>query len=90
VSLLQEFELWKDSLTEDQQKDATSFFNVIKRHSEFGLGSPLSNDTVDITNHMVGSAHDLYFVPFSQEYNPFLKRAAELLLKAGDMTSSPR
>jgi hypothetical protein len=90
VSLLQEFELWKGSLTEDQQKEATSFFNVIKRHSEFGLGSPLSNDTVDITNHMVGSAHDLYFVPFSQEYNPFLKRAAELLLKAGDMTSSPR
>nr|POE77021.1 nudix hydrolase 3 [Quercus suber] len=51
-----EFELWKDSLTKDKQ-DATGFFNVIKRHSEF-------------------------------EYNPFLKKAAELLCKAGDLTSS--
>ncbi|XP_062157192.1 nudix hydrolase 3 [Alnus glutinosa] len=84
-----EFELWKGSLTENQQKDATGFFNVIKRHSEFGLESPLSNDTVDKTNRMVSSTHDLYFVPFCQEYNPFLKRAAELLHKAGDLTSSP-
>ncbi|KAL0010940.1 hypothetical protein SO802_006048 [Lithocarpus litseifolius] len=82
-----EFELWKDSLTKDKQ-DATGFFNVIKRHSEFGLESFLSNDTADVTNPFVDSTHDLCIVPFSQEYNPFLKKAAELLCKAGDLTSS--
>ncbi|XP_050286851.1 nudix hydrolase 3 isoform X2 [Quercus robur] len=82
-----EFELWKDSLTKDKQ-DATGFFNVIKRHSEFGLESFLSNDTADVTNRFVDSTHDLCIVPFSQEYNPFLKKAAELLCKAGDLTSS--
>nr|XP_023905310.1 nudix hydrolase 3-like isoform X2 [Quercus suber] len=82
-----EFELWKDSLTKDKQ-DATGFFNVIKRHSEFGLESFLSNDTADVTNRFVDSTHDLCIVPFSQEYNPFLKNAAELLCKAGDLTSS--
>ncbi|XP_065634208.1 nudix hydrolase 3 [Quercus suber] len=82
-----EFELWKDSLTKDKQ-DATGFFNVIKRHSEFGLESFLSNDTAEVTNRFVDSTHDLCIVPFSQEYNPFLKKAAELLCKAGDLTSS--
>ncbi|XP_075666327.1 nudix hydrolase 3 isoform X2 [Castanea sativa] len=82
-----EFELWKDSLTKDKQ-DATGFFNVIKRHSEFGLELFLSNDRADVTNHFVDSTHDLCIVPFSQEYNPFLKKAAELLCKAGDLTSS--
>lgn len=89
VSLVQEFELWKDSLTKDKQ-DATGFFNVIKRPSEFGLESFLSNDTADVTNRIVDSTHDLCIVPFSQEYNPFLKKAAELLCKAGDLTSSSR
>ncbi|KAG2723283.1 hypothetical protein I3760_02G163500 [Carya illinoinensis] len=83
-----EFELWKSSLTADQQKDATGFFNIIKRHSEFGLESSLSRDTANITQHLVGSTHDLYIVPFPQEYNPYLKKASELLQKAGDITSS--
>lgn len=82
-----EFQLWKDSLTKDKE-DATGFFNVIKRHSEFVLESSLSKDSDDVTNHSVDSTHDLYIVPFSQEYNPFLKKAAELLHKAGDLTSS--
>ncbi|GMY38504.1 nudix hydrolase 3 [Fagus crenata] len=82
-----EFQLWKDSLTKDKE-DATGFFNVIKRHSEFVLESSLSKDSADVTNRSVDSTHDLYIVPFSQEYNPFLKKAAELLHKAGDLTSS--
>ena len=39
ASVLQEFEIWKDSLDEDQQKEATGFFSVIKRHSDFCLDS---------------------------------------------------
>lgn len=37
--ILQEFELWKDSLEKHEQKEATGFFSVIKRHSEFILDS---------------------------------------------------
>lgn len=86
---MQEFELWKRSLSEDQQQDATGFFNVIKRCSELTLDSPC-NSTVGDANHMASSAHDLYIIPFSKEYNSFLTKAAELLHKAGDLSSSPR
>lgn len=82
--------MWKSSLTEKQQEDATSFFTVIKRRSEFNLDSSLSGHIVDATNHSVGSIYDLYSVPYSEEYNSYLTRASELLHKAGDMASSPR
>ncbi|KAL5825376.1 hypothetical protein ACOSQ3_021439 [Xanthoceras sorbifolium] len=84
-----EFELWKGSLTGNQQEDATSFFTVIKRRSEFSLDCSLCDHTLDGTNNSVGSIHDLYSVPYSKEYNMYLKRAAELLHKAGDLASSP-
>lgn len=84
-----EFELWKSSLTEKQLEDATSFFTVIKRRSELSLDCSLSGRVVDATNHSVGSIYDLYSVPYSEEYNSYLTRAAELLHKAGDMASSP-
>ncbi|XP_054783674.1 nudix hydrolase 3-like isoform X2 [Prosopis cineraria] len=77
-----EFELWKDSLEKDQQTEAISFFSVIKRHSEFLLDS-------NTTDNKVGAAHDLYIVPYSQEYKSLLAKAAELLHKAGNITSSP-
>lgn len=84
--MLQEFESWKDSLKADEMRDATGFFNVIKRHSECMLeASPLSDTPAGTT-----LAHDLYIVPYSQEYKPFLEKAAELLHKAADMTDSPR
>ncbi|KAA8540570.1 hypothetical protein F0562_024511 [Nyssa sinensis] len=84
-----EFELWKDSLIGDKQQDATGFFTVIKRLSEFSLDTSLSNNTASSTNNLVGFAHDLFSIPYSQEYKPFLAKAAELLHKAGDLTSSP-
>ncbi|XP_004303220.1 PREDICTED: nudix hydrolase 3 [Fragaria vesca subsp. vesca] len=84
-----EFEMWKSSLTVDQQEDATGFFNVIKRHSESSLGSTVNCNTGGSKDHSVGLIPDLYTVPFSQEYNTFLTRAAELLHKAGDLASSP-
>ncbi|KAI9084547.1 hypothetical protein K1719_033535 [Acacia pycnantha] len=77
-----EFELWKDSLGKDQQTEATGFFSVIKRHSEFLLDS-------NTTENKAGSAHDLYIVPYSQEYKSLLAKAAELLHKAGNITDSP-
>ncbi|XP_048432699.1 LOW QUALITY PROTEIN: nudix hydrolase 3 [Pyrus x bretschneideri] len=84
-----EFELWKKSLTEDQKQAATSFFTVIKRQSESSLDSSLYGSTDGSTKHSVTSTHDLYSVPFSQEYNAFLTQAADLLHKAGDLASSP-
>lgn len=82
--------MWKSSLTVEQQEDATGFFNVIKRHSESSLDSTLDGNTVGSKDHSAGSIPDLYTIPFSQEYNTFLARAAELLHKAGDLASSPR
>ncbi|KAM2079420.1 hypothetical protein ACFX1R_026932 [Malus domestica] len=84
-----EFELWKKSLTEDQKQAATSFFTVTKRQSELSLDSSLYGCTDESTSHSVTSTHDLYSVPFSQEYNAFLTQAAELLHKAGELASSP-
>ncbi|PSR89376.1 Nudix hydrolase [Actinidia chinensis var. chinensis] len=84
-----EFELWKESLTGDEKQDATGFFNVIKRHSETDLDTFLSDNTTGVRDHPVGFGHDLYTVPYSQEYKYFLGKAAELLHKAGDLTSSP-
>ncbi|XP_068336191.1 nudix hydrolase 3-like isoform X2 [Pyrus communis] len=84
-----EFELWKKSLTEDQKQAATSFFTVIKRQSESSLDSSLYGSTDGSIKHSVTSTHDLYSVPFSQEYNAFLTQAADLVHKAGDLASSP-
>ena len=61
-------------LSENEKQEATGFFNVIKRH----------NDTHS------NSTSDLSIVPYSQEYSAYLAKAAELLRKAGDLTSSPR
>ncbi|KAL3500165.1 hypothetical protein ACH5RR_039258 [Cinchona calisaya] len=80
-----EFELWKSSLSEDQKKEAISFFNVIKRRSEIVLDKTESHDAVVSTN----DAHDLYTVPYSVEYKSVLGKAANLLHKAGDLAGSP-
>ncbi|PIN12548.1 Isopentenyl-diphosphate Delta-isomerase [Handroanthus impetiginosus] len=79
-----EFELWKNSLPEDKRKEATGFFNVIKRKSERILDELQSPTTPSSTS----DAHDLYIVPYSVEYNAFLTKASDLLHKAGDLTSS--
>ncbi|XP_023547744.1 nudix hydrolase 3 [Cucurbita pepo subsp. pepo] len=84
-----EFKQWKDSLTEDQQDVVAGFFSVIRRHSESNLDLSICSRGLDSTNPSEGSIYDLYNVPFSQEYSSFLSKAAELLHKAGDITSSP-
>lgn len=76
-----EFNIWNNSLGKDQQKEASSFFTVIKRHSEYILDSGLLNDKV-------GSSKELYTVPYSQEYKSLLTKAADLLHKAGDISDS--
>lgn len=82
--------MWKNSLSEDQQRAATGYFNVIHRHSEseMDICTAASTDHVVTTNS--SNQHDLYMVPFSQEYRPFLTKAAELLQKAGELSDSPR
>ncbi|KAI3929753.1 hypothetical protein MKX01_025921 [Papaver californicum] len=84
-----EFELWKNSLSDSQQKDATGFFNVIKRHSESSFADSLPENTHGSSNQVSAFSNDLHIVPFCQEYNPFLMKAAELLRKAGDLTDCP-
>ncbi|KAI3973381.1 hypothetical protein MKW92_045130 [Papaver armeniacum] len=85
-----EFELWKRSLSDNQQKDATGFFNVIKRHSESDFADSLPENSRGSSYQVSASSNDdLHIVPFSQEYNPFLMKAAELLRKAGDLTDCP-
>nr|GME00100.1 Nudix hydrolase 3 [Ipomoea batatas] len=78
-----EFSLWRDGLPEDQKKEAMGFFNVIKRHSESEMDIPISQNT-----STPNSSHDLYIVPYCQEYNSLLSEAAKLLHEAGDLTSS--
>ncbi|KAL0407952.1 UNVERIFIED_CONTAM: Nudix hydrolase 3 [Sesamum radiatum] len=79
-----EFELWKNSLPEDKKKEATGFFNVIKRKGERILDELLSPAQQSGNS----DAHDLYIVPYSEEYKAFLTKASDLLHKAGDLTSS--
>nr|DAD45461.1 TPA_asm: hypothetical protein HUJ06_003691 [Nelumbo nucifera] len=81
-----EFELWKSNLSEEQQEVATGFFNVIRRHSESNLDSSSLYGTFGSTNQVKVPIHDLFIVPFSHEYKPFLVKASELLTKAGDIT----
>ncbi|KAF8103087.1 hypothetical protein N665_0188s0045 [Sinapis alba] len=70
-----EFNLWLSSLTEEQKNAATGFFSIIKRRSEANLDASQSNS-------------DLYSVPYSEIYRPFLTKASELLHKAGDLATS--
>lgn len=84
-----EFELWKDSLNGDGLKAATGYFDVIKRRSESILDKFGFCCTHDGCDQVVESIHDLYSLPFSHEYKPFLTKAAELLNKAADLTDTP-
>lgn len=86
----QEFDLWKSSLSKDEKEEATGFFNVIKRRSQFCLDEALSIASDESNNNKDKPVHDLFIVPYSQEYRALLTKAAELLHKAGNSTSSPR
>ncbi|KAL6012219.1 Nudix hydrolase 3 [Asimina triloba] len=84
-----EFASWESSLSQDQQKDAMGYFSVIRRHCESGMDcfhSP-GTDTASKTDSSI--SHDLYLIPYSEEYRNFLTEAAELLHKAGELSDSP-
>lgn len=85
---LQEFTLWLNGLTEEQKHAATGFFSVIKRRSEANLDA--SDHLASSTKKLPDSNSDLYSIPYSEIYRPFLKKASEFLQKAGDLVSSPR
>lgn len=82
--------MWKNSLSEDQQRAATGYFNVVHRHSESAMDICTAANTDHVVTTKSSNQHDLYMVPFSQEYRPFLTKAAELLQKAGELSDSPR
>lgn len=90
----QEFETWKASLTESEQKAATGFFSVIKRHDDSDLDWSVSIKASDAIKHSVSTkpskSHDLFVVPYSLEYSEFLTKAAELLQRAAQRTDSSR
>ncbi|XP_078157802.1 nudix hydrolase 3-like isoform X2 [Carex rostrata] len=77
-----EFELWKNSLSDAEQKEAIGFFSVIRRH-DVDLSS-LSN-----TNGLgLKDPDDLFLVPFSVEYESSLKKTSEHLLKASELSDT--
>lgn len=88
-----EFELWKGGLTDSEQKAATGFFSVIRRHSERVLDVTSALVESDVVNpaglHGDRSSQDLFIVPFSKEYSAYLLKAAEFLRKAAELTDSP-
>ncbi|CAD6241980.1 unnamed protein product [Miscanthus lutarioriparius] len=80
-----EFELWKSKLTDKEQKDATGFFSVIKRHDSLSSSSLTQSDGSDQTM----TKDDLFIVPYSKEYRSSLEKSAELLEKASACSDSP-
>ncbi|BAF10282.1 nudix hydrolase 3 [Oryza sativa Japonica Group] len=80
-----EFELWKNGLPEKEQKYATGFFTVIKRHDAL-LPSILAQSD---GSNQTKTSDDLFVVPYSEEYKSSLEKAAELLHKASECSDSP-
>ncbi|CAN6245807.1 unnamed protein product [Urochloa humidicola] len=80
-----EFELWKSSLGDKEQNDATGFFTIIKRHDSLSSPSLTQSDGSDQTK----TSDDLFIVPYSKEYRSSLEKAAELLEKASACSDSP-
>ncbi|XP_066333072.1 nudix hydrolase 3-like [Miscanthus floridulus] len=80
-----EFELWKSKLTDKEQKDATGFFSVIKRHDSLSSSSLTQSDGSDQTM----TKDDLFIAPYSKEYRSSLEKSAELLEKASACSDSP-
>lgn len=72
-----EFDLWKNGLSDEKKREATGFFNVIRRRADI---NPENLDE---------NADDLCIIPYSLEYKFFLAKAADVLHKAGDITTSP-
>ncbi|KAL0922058.1 hypothetical protein M5K25_006019 [Dendrobium thyrsiflorum] len=87
-----EFETWMANLTESEQKAATGFFSVLKRNDESYFDWTASIKALDAIRHSVltqsSKSHDLFVVPYSQEYGEFLTKAAELLHRAAERTDS--
>ncbi|RID54770.1 hypothetical protein BRARA_G02065 [Brassica rapa] len=74
---------WKE-----QKHAATGFFSIIKRRSEANLDASQSDHLANITKKLPDTNSDLYSVPYSEIYRPFLTKASDLLHKAGDLATS--
>ncbi|EPS60055.1 hypothetical protein M569_14749, partial [Genlisea aurea] len=79
-----EFELWKNSLSGGEKEKARSFFSVIKRESE----RLLDESTPATATGSSKNPHDLFCVPYSEEYRALLTKASDLMNEAADLTTS--
>ncbi|GJM87102.1 hypothetical protein PR202_ga03023 [Eleusine coracana subsp. coracana] len=80
-----EFELWKNGLTDNEQKDATGFFTIIKRHDSSSSSSEAQTNGSD----QIKASDDLFIVPYSEEYRSSLEIVSKLLQKASECSDSP-
>ncbi|GJM87217.1 hypothetical protein PR202_ga03151 [Eleusine coracana subsp. coracana] len=80
-----EFELWKNGLTDNEQKDATGFFTIIKRHDSSSSSPEAQTNGSD----QIKASDDLFIVPYSKEYRSSLEIASKLLQKASECSDSP-
>ncbi|XP_074568606.1 nudix hydrolase 3 [Curcuma longa] len=78
-----EFELWKGSLTKNEQEAATGFFSVIRRQDDIPSSVMVDHGTKQSVN-----PDCLTIVPYSQEYRTFLEKAAQLLFRAAELSDS--
>nr|CAD1825601.1 unnamed protein product [Ananas comosus var. bracteatus] len=83
-----EFKLWKNTLSSSEQKAATGYFSVIRRHGD-SLPLTTSHNIDQLESEKPLKSDDLFIVPFSQEYSSSLAKAAELLRKASELSDSP-
>ncbi|XP_020587951.1 nudix hydrolase 3 isoform X1 [Phalaenopsis equestris] len=85
-----EFEKWMIGLTESEQKAATGFFSVIRRHEDSDLDLSIKESDADKLSEstQLSNSNGLFVVPYSLEYSEFLGKAAELLHSAAKRTDS--
>jgi hypothetical protein len=79
----EDFGNWVANLPEDQQKQATGFFSVIRWQDSQNPGGNNSP-----ANHTVASKRELISIPYSEEYKEELTRAAGLLRQAAALTDN--
>eukprot|EP01018_Ginkgo_biloba_P007156 Gb_18279 [translate_table: standard] len=88
-----EFDLWKSTLTKEQQDAAVGFFTVIRRPKEFLMdGMPLHTEFTNMkqaSDVVSFKDHNLLIVPYSLHYKSSLEDAAGLLHKAANVADTP-
>lgn len=89
----QEFDLWKSTLPKEQQDSAVGYFTVIRRPKDSFFNYMPSHMELSTVNQLCDvksfNAQNLLIVPYSIEYESYLKDAGGLLHKAGNVADTP-